>query len=419
MSDQPLIAPLERLGLEVERMALAAERPARRRLRLRAPRRPALVVALVLLLLLAAATVAATTGLLSGAPVIGQGPAPRPNEGSGSYVPGSARLTALRVTDPGGGGPPWGLRTLRTTRGTACVQVGRVVRGQLGVLGQDGAFGDDGRFHPLLPTLLDAAQCTPLDRAGHAFLANSFYGWPAGGYGSCGSACPRSDERNIIYGLLGPHGVAIDYADPATGRTLTQRAVGPNHAYLVVTRPTPRRPSKGIWITTPTPGRDIKAVHYDDGTTCTIHAPRTCPAKGYATPAGAAGDLRAAVTATVEPKQPQGPGSKAILRPLVARFRAPVATRDAGRYYVMYVDAADRRTGRRCGWAHINTPILETVAAGAPVSQRVWLRHGCHGVLKVSIRLHQDSPDQPDTGPSYPGGMGTGDALVGATTVRP
>lgn len=37
-----------------------------------------------------------------------------------------------------------------TQRGRAiCVQIGRVLGRQLGVLGTDGAFGDDGRFHPL------------------------------------------------------------------------------------------------------------------------------------------------------------------------------------------------------------------------------------------------------------------------------
>jgi hypothetical protein len=429
MSEQQLFGPLERLGAEVERMALAAEpgapRRGRRRVRAAYGRRPGLVIALVLLLLLAAAAgIAATTGLLSGAPVVGHGPPPRPNEGVGSYVPGSARLTTLRVADPGGG-PPWGLRTLRTTRGTACVQVGRVVDGQLGVLGRDGAFRDDGLFHVLPPALLEAAQCTPLDRAGHAFLAASFYGWPASGYSSCAGRCPSADERNFVFGLLGPHGTSIDYEDPATGHTITRRADGPNHAFLIVTRPSARRPATAVSITTPTPGRDIKAVHYDDGTTCTVHAPRTCPAKGFATPARAAASLRAPVAATIEPPRaqpaevPGGAPSRIHLRPLVVRFRAPVATRDAGRFYLMKVDAANRRTAARCGWTHLSAPIAETAAAGAPVSHRIWLGHGCHGVLTVSVRLHTADPSRPDPAPYAGSRSGDGDPLVGTATVRP
>ena len=59
----------------------------------------------------------------------------------------TARLLPLRVPDPAGG-PPWGLRMVTTSRGLACLQLGRVVGDQLGVLRQ-GIARNDGRFHPL------------------------------------------------------------------------------------------------------------------------------------------------------------------------------------------------------------------------------------------------------------------------------
>jgi len=88
-------------------------------------------------------------------------PAPRdyPNFGEKILSTGT-RLLSLRVPDPAGG-PPWGMRLIYTTADRqdpvrnhktarwGCVQIGRVVDGKLGILGQDGAFHNDGLFHEL------------------------------------------------------------------------------------------------------------------------------------------------------------------------------------------------------------------------------------------------------------------------------
>lgn len=87
--------------------------------------------------------------------------APRdyPNFGE-KILPTGTRLLSLRVPDPAGG-PPWGMRLIYTTADRqdparnhktarwGCVQIGRVVDGRLGILGQDGAFHNDGLFHEL------------------------------------------------------------------------------------------------------------------------------------------------------------------------------------------------------------------------------------------------------------------------------
>jgi hypothetical protein len=89
-------------------------------------------------------------------------------------LPAGTRLLSLRVPDPAGG-PPWGMRLIFTTedgRGSTaaggaahwgCVQIGRIVDGELGVLGQDGAFHDDGLFHEL-PAQPEG--CGSLNRSG-------------------------------------------------------------------------------------------------------------------------------------------------------------------------------------------------------------------------------------------------------------
>src|SRR3954462_10190554 len=121
---------LDELGDEFERIAAA---PGRRAL----PRRT-LVLAL-LMAILAAAVALAATGVLTGEPVSNPpGVKFTPTTGFGTPFPGTARLLDLRVPDPGGGAP-WRMRTVRTTRGMGCAQIGRLVNGRLGALGQDGA----------------------------------------------------------------------------------------------------------------------------------------------------------------------------------------------------------------------------------------------------------------------------------------
>ena len=73
-----------------------------------------------------------------------------------------------RTAEPSGG-LPWGLRMVQTKRGVACIGLGRLRAGHIGLLGQDGSFGNDGRFHPRSPT--DGSQwCGLLDAHGHAFI---------------------------------------------------------------------------------------------------------------------------------------------------------------------------------------------------------------------------------------------------------
>lgn len=144
----------------------AAERqttlPARGARRPRRQLRTALTIAL-LALLLAAAAVAATGVLRTGSAV-----RPRerltPTAGFGVPAPGGSHVLGVKFADPAGG-PPWGLRVVHTTRDLVCIELGRLYRGSLGVVGLDGAFHDDGLFHPLPPDVigrqLGAATCQP------------------------------------------------------------------------------------------------------------------------------------------------------------------------------------------------------------------------------------------------------------------
>jgi RNA polymerase sigma factor (sigma-70 family) len=183
-------------------------------------------------------------------PVVGVAVFPNTaTSGEGLAIPASVRLLGLASADPGGG-PAWGMRVFDTTRGVGCVQVGRLLGGQLGVLGQDGAFADDGRFHALpLRQSEGYERCTALDAQRQTYLAESIVGVAASAYQrGCTprwnepapgepASCPAADERELDFGLLGPRALSITYE--ADGHTHTIPTVGPRGAYLIVTALTP------------------------------------------------------------------------------------------------------------------------------------------------------------------------------------
>lgn len=136
------IPQLQRALVEAARRQ---ERGARRSLRVR--RRP---LALIVILVLGSATaaLAAAGAFRTGVPV----PPSRAPEAN-LLVGGSWKLLSVRAPDPAGG-PSWAIRLVyyqkegRLHRPILCTQLGRVLDGRFGVLGQDGLFDNDHLFHP-------------------------------------------------------------------------------------------------------------------------------------------------------------------------------------------------------------------------------------------------------------------------------
>ncbi len=267
--------------------------------------RPMLLVA-PLLLVLAAAALAAGGVIELGSPaklpfsVYGNA-----REGYGALVPGTVRLLPIKAPDPAGG-PDWGMRVLSTTRGQGCIQLGRLLDGKLGALGQDGAFADDGRFHELpVSATTDVNGCALLDGEGRLFTnvtaderpASAWVG--AGGrLGGCvppsagpyekglritrrereqgarpPAICAQADLRNIYYGLLGPQAQSITYV--LGGQRHTLPTVGTDGAYMFVTRASAHQllnfANAGTADVVPVDG-PIKEIHYRDGSTCHLTA---------------------------------------------------------------------------------------------------------------------------------------------------
>jgi hypothetical protein len=203
--------------------------------------------------------------------------------GLGKSIPGT-RMLPIRVADPDGG-PPWGMRLVRTSRGDTCVQVGRVEYGEIGSLGIDYSWANDHKFHPINPNDGVADVCGATDTAGQGFVSSSRHGWPASAFtpsdygsgpafGYCQSsspadelrarltrlpkgsnvraslvkilkrqeaaaartkvhACPSGSLRMIFVGLLGRDARSITYKTPS-GATETENTVGGVGAYLIV-----------------------------------------------------------------------------------------------------------------------------------------------------------------------------------------
>jgi hypothetical protein len=266
-----------------------------------------LAVALVLVPAAAGAGAVASGIFSSGAP-LKPAVAPVPTADDGAPIPGGATLLPIRAADPAGG-LPWGLRTIRTTRGEICLQVGRLAYGTIGALGQDGAFADDHRFHPLSTSYINPDACITLDGGGHAEAEFSFIRWPVSAIvpawadsghtppnaGCAGepvpNPCPAADTRDIYMGLLGPDAVAITYADDS-GTSVTIPTAGPDGAFLIVRRyqraegsgftPFPDEVSTGSTSVAgfgPVHG-PIQAVRYRDGHTCRPTEPHPCPPVG-------------------------------------------------------------------------------------------------------------------------------------------
>lgn len=371
MSDQ--IRVLEELRSEFERVAAT---PPRRRA-LPAWRWRPLALFAVLILGGATGALAAAGVFQAGAPVKPHpGDLTQPGVGGGAVTPGTVAGISAVTTDPAGG-PRWGMRTLTTTRGLTCIQVGRLVNGRLGVLGVDGAFHDDGRFHALPPQVIsEPVDCLQPDAHGHAYVALESTTVPASAaQGQCAQpACPTADSRVLFLGLLGPDAQSITYT---TGNGAHPAATtGPDGAFLIVQRYTSSLPVNGNvagLLPEAVNGWPVLRIDYRGGLVCDIAAGMTnkgkpCTAVGY-TPRTAVLPAASAVAAPLQfERRLDVPFGKHGARAddLVVTFTARVAVTNASEAYELTVQLPHSST------CHGDEAGTGTIADNA-VGQRVRL----------------------------------------------
>ena len=418
---------IDRLGAELVRAASAEPLPLRAsRVRLR-PRWLGSIRLRGLLIVPALAIVgtgAALAGgiLLTGAPAGPKVP-PVPTAGYGAAT--TAKLLPIHVADPDGG-LPWGLRSVRTTRGDVCVQVGRLADGTIGALGEDGSFRDDRRFHPFSVNYEgpDQAGCVPVDARGHGFTTVVITGLPTSAMATGCVAdfsrhdqvpCPTQDTRDIYFGLLGPEAASITYAS-ADGQTVTEATVGPDGAYLIVTRAllAGQQGAGGVFGSLLKTG-PIRAVTYQDGHTCRPTAVSGCAPVGYV-PADARGLTQAALASPIHVREiSEIPASPSI--PPQLRFRitytARVAVTATSSFYYVSVFYPNVRT---CHEFATGAPTTTNIRAGQQLVDDVPVLASCHGVVQGLVRYHPASAihsPAPEPDPIDPG-----DIVVGRFSLR-
>jgi hypothetical protein len=399
--------------------ALEARLDAEPAMRARIPRpartRRTLLLAALLLLVLAAGAVAAGI-LLNGEPL--PEPTPRATPTSGTGTARAVELLPVTAPDPDGG-PAWGIRLVRTTRGLVCLQLGRRSGGRLGILGQDGAFGNDARFHPISARAPEPWDCALPDTAARPVISGTFNRLPASGRrlgchpgvpkrGERIVQCPAGSERDVHLGVLGPEATSVTYRDG--DRLATRRTTGPHGAYLLVVRSAHRGPIS-FTVVGAGPDRGLVSVQYRGGRRCVIASPdegggRPCspPASAPAPARDGGPPARATVRATA---RPTASGQRVDVR-----FRAPVAIHGARRLYVVSLvlpraSACERaangpdgpsivgsepRTGRVTAYATTD----QDLATGALVRVEVPLPHACHGATRGRVDLKRLPGTHPD-----------------------
>ncbi len=380
-------------------------------------------------LILAAASAGAALLLSSGETVAPAFVLPAtPAAGLGEPVPQTLALLPMRVADTEGG-PPWGMRVIRTTRGLLCLQAGRVVDDQLGALGTGYAFHGDKRFHPFLADdAISTDACPAVGASGTAFLPGPPVIVPANGLPLAGEnvsqsdqvhcdlpgqenwgvRCPQSELRQVAVGLLGPHARSIEVGNP-DGSSFTIDPYGPEGAYLIVLPAQPNANasmSSGSYqspfgAVSSAPGGATLKVTYDNGVQCQI--PITSPSQ-QCHPQSTAGpglpsarQLRSVVQASYVPldEHPEFPllmegsggkgsfpgrtGSNGHDAPgpaLAITFKAPVAAASASSAYVVELRPLPV-SGCATPSVIVSQPTSETLQAGAQVNITVPLETSC------------------------------------------
>ena len=327
--------------------------------------------------LLATAGALAATGVIAiGDPVEPKHVNRDPARGMGVPVDQSARLLPLRAPDPDGG-PPWGMRMVTTSRGQLCLQVGRVVDDQLGVL------GGDGRLHPLPVAAASAAfaPCIPPDGAGRFYTGIQRGGFASGAVHDplCHKACAQGEPRQLAYGLLGSEVKKITFADGSV-----QEPAAPDGAYLFVRK---LRESVVAMGGGPTVGLDnaaVRRVDYRDGTHCPKPGEAFCKPKAYVERAAAKppGSVRRPLRITARRERV----STWIATVVHVRFRAPVAITDSQTMYLL----EGRFPGspiKDCRRVIFYAPTNRNVAAGQRVKLDGTIPPRCKGRLEAHVLL--------------------------------
>ena len=344
------------------------------------------------------------------------------------------------------GGPPWGLRLVKTTRGETCVQLGRVQNGQLGSLGIADAWNNDHKFHAIPPSARAAMDmgCGATDAVGHGFVNIGILGesdsaslggpWLSGPAasgcklaGSGGPApaswpiCPAGSNRIIFYGLLGPDAVSVTYRTPSGGLA-TERTVRVVGAYLLVfpyngktcaeydqAAGMSRSCNGDIGSTSPDPMLPgaITEVSYTHGRSCELSGrAQQCPVVGWVpfkVKHVSREEVATAVHVRIFPAgmygcpNRLGLGCDGILRqspsrevPIQWTFTARVAVTNSSTSYGWSLQAPNG-----CGSVGGSGATSSNIRAGQTIRYSTFLPASCQGTYRLTVQFNAQTPNAP------------------------
>jgi hypothetical protein len=178
------------------------------------------------------------------------------------------------------------MRIVRTTRGEACLQVGRILEGKIGVLGSGYAFHADGRFHALSPEDALGLHCVHVDAHGHVVdvqgpmtvsadglsLAESMTDrvhCDLPGQHDWGVRCPSPQLRLMAFGALGPDAASLHVH--FQGRSFNVKPYSADGVYLLVFK-APAGTNAGAYFGAPAPGPPTMIVTFANGSSCPLPA---------------------------------------------------------------------------------------------------------------------------------------------------
>ena len=419
---------IDRLGTELTRAATAEPRPSAARRVVRRPRWLSSLRRRTLLIIPALAVLGTGAALASGIFLTGTpvGPkvAPTPAAGYGAANPATATLLPLHIADPAGG-LPWGLRTVRTSRDDVCLQVGRLAYGMIGALGQDGSFANDQRFHPLSDNYQEPLGCVPLDAHGHGFYNVTLWGLPTSAMAGGGCLaqfsrrrlipCPTQNTRDVYFGLLGPDAASITYLS-AAGHPVSIPTVGPDGAYLIVTRASPGERQGdssgfgGLFKAGP-----IRAVTYRDGHTCRPTSVLACAMVGFATP-DAPHLTPAGLTSPIHVREIPAKPSTPPQRLFKITYTARVAVTSTGSYYYTSLYFPPNGTRSGCHEYATGHPSSSNIRAGQRLVDTESVFASCRGLVRGLVRYHPAGAIH--SGAPAPQAKNPGDITVGRFSLR-
>ncbi|MGA2925881.1 MAG: hypothetical protein ABSG43_07780 [Solirubrobacteraceae bacterium] len=197
--------------------------------------------------------------------------------------------------------------------------------------------------------------------------------------------CPTQETRDVYFGLLGPETASLSYVSGG-GRTVTVPTVGPDGAYLIVTR---ARPGE------------------QQGTSIAAPRPYPCGPIGLV-PAKAPHLTQGALASAIHVREMPASSSTPPQLLFKIGYTARVAVTSTNSFYSISLLFPNVRT---CHEFAVGTETTTNIRAGEQLVDNEQVLASCHGIIRGLVRYHPASAIHsaaPEPDPTNPGDITVG-----------